>query len=257
VIGVFDSGIGGLSVLAAIADVLPHADLVYFADSAHLPYGERDETFIRDRVLTIGGHLADLGCTLLVVACNTATAAAIADLRATLPRIAVVGVEPGIKPAAAASKSGRIAVLATTSTARSERLADLIRRHASKVCVDIIACPGWATEVETLRLDAFVAGSELEAAIEAGADRIVLGCTHYSFLAGRLAPILAGRASLVDVATAVARQCQRLAAGGAHGDGRLTLLASARPEHLQAALMPLGLQRLAARLRGPARAVAA
>ena len=129
-IGVFDSGLGGLSVLAAITRALPAADLLYLADTAHLPYGDKSDAFIRDRVLRIGRHLVDRGCTLIVVACNTATAAAVAALRQSLPELPVVGVEPGVKPAASASKSGRIAVLATTSTAHSERLAQLIRRHA-------------------------------------------------------------------------------------------------------------------------------
>ena len=102
-IGVFDSGLGGLSVLAAIAAALPQADLVYLADTAHVPYGDKDDAFIRDRVLRIGRHLDEVqGCRQLVVACNTATAAAVASLRAALPQISVIGIEPGIKPAASA-----------------------------------------------------------------------------------------------------------------------------------------------------------
>ena len=134
-IGVFDSGLGGLSVLAAIARALPRADLVYLADTAHLPYGDKDDAYIRSRVLRIGSHLVEQGCRVIVVACNTATAAAVAAFRETFPGLAVVGVEPGVKPAAALSRSGRIAVLATESTARSERLAELIRRHAGSVQV--------------------------------------------------------------------------------------------------------------------------
>lgn len=117
-IGVFDSGIGGLSVLSAIARALPQADLLYLADSAHLPYGSKSDDFIRGRVLAIGRHLAELGCGTIVVACNTATAAAVRALRDALPEIPVVGVEPGIKPVAAASKSRRIAVLATATPQR-------------------------------------------------------------------------------------------------------------------------------------------
>lgn len=255
-IGVFDSGIGGLSVLAAIAKALPRADLVYLADTAHVPYGDKDDAFIRRRVLTIGGHLVDQGCTVIVVACNTATAAAVAAFREAFPGTPVVGVEPGVKPAAAASKSGRIAVLATASTARSERLARLIRQHAGNVQVDIEACPGWATRVESLHLDdpAFAAEARRHLAplLAAGADHIVLGCTHYAFLAPVLEPIVAGRAQLVDVADAVARQCVRLAGASALGTGRLTLLATAHPERLQAALPALGLHWLSARLAGPA-----
>lgn len=256
-IGVFDSGLGGLSVLAAIAAALPQADLVYLADTAHVPYGDKDDAFIRDRVLRIGRHLVEVqGCRQLVVACNTATAAAVASLRAALPQISVIGIEPGIKPAASASRSGRIAVLATESTARSERLAGLIRQHAGDVEVDILACPGWATRVETLKLDdaafAEAARRHLEPVLAAGADRIVLGCTHYAFLAPVLRPIVQGRAELVDVADAVARQCLRLAGESAHRCGGLTLLATASPERLDRALNVLGLDALAGRLSRPA-----
>lgn len=255
-IGVFDSGLGGLSVLAAIARALPRADLVYLADTAHVPYGDKDDAFIRGRVLAIAGHLLERGCTLIVVACNTATAAAIAAFREACPGVPVVGVEPGIKPAAAASPARHIAVLATESTARSERLARLVRLHADGVRVDIAPCPGWATRVETLLLDGpeFIAEARrrIEPLLAAGADRIVLGCTHYAFLAPVLRPIVAGRAELVDVADAVARQCLRLAGPAAHGNGRLTLLATARPERLQAALPALGLHALLPRIATPA-----
>ena len=262
-IGVFDSGLGGLSVLSAIAHALPRADLVYLADTAHVPYGPRDDAFIRGRVLAIGQLLVARGCTLIVVACNTATAAAVAALREALPEVPVVGVEPGVKPAALSSHSGRIAVLATESTARSERLARLIATHAGEVTVDVLPCPGWATRVETLRLDepGFVAEftaearRHLETTLAAGCDCVVLGCTHYAFLAEHLAPLIAGRAELVDVAAAVARQCERLAGPAGEGQGRLALLATARPERLEAALSALGLTHLATRLIGPAEAV--
>jgi glutamate racemase len=254
-IGVFDSGLGGLSVLAAIAGTLPRADLVYLADTAHVPYGSRGQDFIRGRVLAIGDHLVGLGCSMLVVACNTATAAAVAELRQRHPGLPVVGVEPGVKPAAAASPARRIAVLATESTARSERLARLIRDHAQGVQVLVRACPGWATRVEMLQFEAAEFRAEIAATVlpllEAGADRLVLGCTHYSFLVPVLAPLVAGRAELVDVAAAVARQARRLKDGD-HGGGRLRLLATAQPERLQAALPRLGLAALAARNSEPA-----
>ncbi len=260
-IGIFDSGIGGLSVLAAIARALPHADLVYLADTAHLPYGDKDDAYIRRRVLTIGNHLVDQGCGVIVVACNTATAAAVEAFRETFPNLPVVGVEPGVKPAAARSRSGRIAVLATLSTARSERLAQLIRQHAGSVQVEVEACPGWATRVETLSLDDpdFVeeARGHLTPLLATGVDQIVLGCTHYAFLSPVLEPIVAHQATLVDVADAVARQCVRLAGTDALGGGRLTLLATAQPEKLQAALPVLGLRWLDDRLHSAARLVIA
>lgn len=254
-IGIFDSGIGGLSVLAAIARSLPTADLTYVADTAHVPYGPRSDAFIQGRVLAIGHYLASQGCGLIVVACNTATAAAVQMLRAELPHIPIVGVEPGVKPAARMSRSRHIAVLATESTARSERLARLIRDHADGVEVMVEPCPGWATRVETRELESpdFIAEVEekMERLLAAGVDQLVLGCTHYSFLTPLLAPRIAGRAELVDVAEAVARQAQRLAGPASRGHGRLRLLATARPEQLHHSLPPLGLAWLAARSPGP------
>jgi glutamate racemase len=250
-IGVFDSGLGGLSVLTAVAHALPRADLVYLADSAHVPYGDKSHDFITGRVLAIGRHLAASGCDLLVVACNTATTAAIQALRTDLPDVPVVGVEPGVKPAAQSSVARRIAVLATEATAQSRRLAQLIETHAAHAHVDVVPCPGWATHVETLQPDTQQFRREVAAKIEplltAGADRIVLGCTHYAFLAPIIAPLLQGRAELVEVAAAVARQVQRLG-GSRDGQARLYLKATARPERLAAALPALGLHALAARI---------
>lgn len=250
-IGVFDSGLGGLSVLAAVAHALPRADLVYLADTAHVPYGDKPDGFIAGRVLAIGRHLADSGCDLLVVACNTATTAAIQTLRDTLPHIPVVGVEPGVKPAAQSSRSRHIAVLATEATAQSRRLAQLIERHADGARVDIVPCPGWASHVETLQPDTPAFRAEVERTIrpllDAGVDRIVLGCTHYAFLGPLMAPLLAGRAELVDVATAVARQVVRLG-GARERQARLHLRATAHPERLRAALPALGLGALAGRV---------
>lgn len=257
-IGVFDSGVGGLSVLQALRHELPHERFIYLADSGNAPYGDsRGDAFVQMRSRSVMQHLSEHhDIKALVIACNTATAAAVAALREALPDVRVVGIEPGIKPAAAASQSGRIAVLATESTARSERLARLIRQHAKGTHVDVLACPGWATRVETLKLDdpgfAEAAAVLLEPALAAGADQVVLGCTHYAFLAPVLEPIVAGRAVLVDVAEAVARQCLRLAGEAAHRHGRLVLQATASPDRLQRALAVLNLGPLAARLSGPA-----
>jgi glutamate racemase len=253
VIGVFDSGLGGLSVLAAIARALPQANLTYLADTAHVPYGDKHDDFIRGRVLAIGNHLVEQGCRLLVVACNTATAHAVTELRHQHPGVPVVGIEPGVKPAAHSTRTGHIAVLATEATARSQKLHRLIETHAAHVTVHVQPCPGWATRVETLKLD----GPEFEAEvrtkvqplIDAGVDRVVLGCTHYAFLTPILEPIVQGRAELVDVADAVARQVMRLG-GESVGNARLRLCATARPERLHAALPALGLGWLAERAAG-------
>ena len=258
-IGVFDSGLGGLSVLAAIARALPQAELIYLADTAHVPYGARSNIFIRERVLAIGQHLVTLGCDILVVACNTATAAAVEALRQQHPQIPVVGIEPGIKPAAASSRTRRIAVLTTESTARSERLRKLIRDHAGSVAVDVEACPGWATRVEMLEFNSPAFAAEVAAKItpllDGDIDRLVLGCTHYSFLAPLLDPLIDGRAELVDVADAVARQVTRISGTRTHGNAQLHLLATASPERLRSALPRLGLDWLAARAIDAARLV--
>ena len=251
-IGVFDSGLGGLSVLDALVAALPQADFRYYADTAHVPYGNKSEAEIQRRVLAIGHELANMGCGLLVMACNTATAAAAEALRSAHPGIPVVGVEPGIKPAAQGTTTGRIAVLATESTAKSNRLHKLILEHAANVEVLVEPCPGWATHVEMLRLDDPELAADVRARVEPllarDADRIVLGCTQYSFLAPMLREVIADRAELVDVADAVARQARRLAGHLAPGSGRVHLHASARPERLHAALPRLGLSHIAQRV---------
>lgn len=249
-IGVFDSGFGGLSVLDAIAQRLPRADLAYLADTAHVPYGEKSDDFITGRVLAIGQHLAAQGCDLIVVACNTATTTAIQALRDHLSGIPIVGVEPGVKPAGQTSHTGRIAVLATEATVQSKRLAHLIATHAAHVRVDVVPCPGWATHVETLQpftgeFRAEVA-DKIRPLLAAGVDRIVLGCTHYAFLKPIIQPLLDKHVELVDVAEAVARQVVRLG-GERHGSGKLILQATARPQRLQVALPMLGLTTLAER----------
>lgn len=253
-IGVFDSGLGGLSVLSAIAHELPRADLTYLADSAHLPYGSKPDLFITGRVLAIGRHLADAGCTMLVVACNTATTTAIQALRQDLPHIPVVGVEPGVKPAVQSSLTRHIAVLATEATAKSTRLHQLVAHHANGAKVEIVSCPGWATHVETLQpvTPAFrsTIADRIIPLLDAGVDRLVLGCTHYAFLAPVIQPLIAGRAELIDVAAAVARQVVRLAPAAA-GEARLNLQATAAPARLRAALSALGLQTLVARAGHP------
>jgi len=267
-IGVFDSGLGGLSVLAALIETLPRADFIYFADSAHVPYGDKSETYIQARVLAIGAELVQSGCTLLVVACNTATATAVEALREKHPSIPVVGVEPGIKPAAQSSITRRIGVLATEATANSARLNALIKKHAGDVDVFVEPCPGWATQVERLDLDNIAdIRQHVWPLLDLGVDRLVLGCTHYSFLTPMLREAIQAHAaakasqgiaqslnaglnvSLIDVADAVARQTQRLAGSLTEGHGKLILRASAHPEKLHAALTKLHLSHLAARVR--------
>lgn len=256
VIGVFDSGLGGLSVLGALAEICPAADLIYAADTAHVPYGNKTPDQIRARVLAMGQALIEQGCTTLVVACNTATAEAIEALRTAYPAIPVVGVEPGIKPAALSTQSGHIAVLATAATARSQRLAQLIARHAPHKTVHIIPCHGWATEVEALNLNAASivqeVNEQLLPLVCGGVDQVVLGCTHYDFLKPMLNRLIGGQAHLVGVADAVARQaCKVSGAAAQSGNGNIRLMATANPERLTTALSTLGLHNLTALLAAP------
>ena len=215
-IGVFDSGVGGLSVLQAIRSRLPHAEMIYAADTGHAPYGDRSEDHVCDRARRIAGFLHEQGAGLLVVACNTATAAAVATLRAQWPALPIVGVEPGIKPAVALSRAGRIGVLATTATLASEKFRRLAQAHAGNAVLVLQACPGLATAIEAEDVD----GAALDALVarhavplrDAGVDVAVLGCTHYVFARERFERELPG-VHLLDTGDAVARQTARLAAG--------------------------------------------
>ena len=212
-IAVFDSGLGGLTVLRALRGRLPQEDYFYFADTRFLPYGDRPEAFLKERGVLIAEALAERGAKALVIACNTATAAAAEAIRAATA-LPIVALEPGVKPAAALTKSGVIGVLATTRTLQSERFQRLVGNHANHLQVVVQACPGLAEAIETqgphspavaALLDAFVA--PLAAA---GADVVVLGCTHYPWVAEAIARRMPAGVTLLDTGEPVARQLERL-----------------------------------------------
>lgn len=212
-IGIFDSGLGGLSVLRAIRAQLPHEALLYVADSLHAPYGLRDNAFISERTLAIGEWLVSQGAKALVVACNTATAESIALARGRLS-IPIIGVEPGIKPAAGLSASRIAGVLATQVTLRSERFRSLIERYAADC--RFICQPGHGLveavercEIDTPELRALLA-RYIEPMLAAGADTLVLGCTHYPFLDAAIRDIAGPSLTLVDTSVAIARQLERV-----------------------------------------------
>jgi len=213
-IGVFDSGVGGLGVLAEIRALLPHEDLVYVADQAFAPYGERDLSSVRQRAFAIVGYLIDAGATMVVVACNSASAAALRELRERFPGTVFVGMEPAVKPAVGATKHGTIGVLATDATFQGELFASVVDRHARNVAVVARACPGLAAAIED--------GTDAEGLVRQyttdvvgrGADTIVLGCTHYSFVSDRIRAVAGEGVRVIDPAPAVARQVARL-----RGDG--------------------------------------
>lgn len=222
-IGVFDSGVGGLSVLRELQCALPHESFIYVADSGHCPYGGRSSEVIIARATSITEFLIAQGAKLVVVACNSATVAAAEHLRAHYP-LSFVGMEPAVKPAVAATRSGVVGVLSTAVTAAGERLQRLIRQHAQGVQVLTQPCPGLVERVEAGDLD----GPQTRELVQrytapllaAGADTLVLGCTHYPFLRPLIAELAGPQVSLIDTGAAVARrtaslldQEQRLAAG--------------------------------------------
>ncbi|MGE5470664.1 MAG: glutamate racemase [Bacteroidota bacterium] len=239
-IAVFDSGLGGLTVLRVLRARLPQEDFFYFADTRFLPYGERPESFLRERGVLIAEALERHGAKALVIACNTATAAAAEAIRAAI-EIPVVALEPGVKPAVALSRSGVIGVLATTRTLASERFQRLVGNHANRHRVVAQPCPGLADAIETLGPDSPRVASLLDAFVAplaaAGADVVVLGCTHYPWVAEAIARRMPAGAALLDTGEPVARQLERLLAAGnllGGGQGRLTLATSGAPATVMA-----------------------
>ena len=211
-VGVFDSGIGGLSVLQAIHELLPAEDLIYVADTAHLPYGDKPPETVRARAAVMAHFLASQNAKAIVAACNTATAHAIDSLR-TGCAIPIIGVEPGVKPAALSSQTGVIGILATTATTESTRFSDLMRRHGQGARFVVQPCPGLAEAIETgnLRSDDLreMIRARVAPLIDAGVDTIVLGCTHYSFVSQLIQSIAGPSVNIVDTGMAVARQLAR------------------------------------------------
>lgn len=223
-IGVFDSGIGGLSVLKELLKLLPDESYAYYADTAHCPYGEKSKDYIIDRARFITSFLLEKGADMIVVACNTATAAAIKTLRNEWPDVPFVGIEPAVKPAALTSDSGVIGVLATAGTLKGSNYLDLREKYSDSVTVVEHVGSGFVELVERGVLE----GQEAEAVVEksvrplleAGADNIVLGCTHYPFLEKAIRAVAGPSVHIVNPAPAVAAQAFRLYhPAGREGDG--------------------------------------
>lgn len=221
-IGVFDSGLGGLSVAIEVRKHLPGERLLYAADSRYCPYGTRTPEEIRWRTLLVASALVERGAKLLIVACNTATAVALEELRARFS-IPVIGLEPAVKPAVALSKTRRIAVLATPRTAGSERLRRLIERFGRDAEVRAVPAPGLVELVEAGKLngDARAAVRPLiEPLVRDGVDTVVLGCTHYPFLRDAIRAVGGEGLTLVDSGEAIARRAKALLdLHDAHADG--------------------------------------
>jgi len=211
-IGVFDSGVGGLSVLRHIRQLLPNERLIYVADSGHVPYGDKSREYIEERSLTISRFLQQQGADAIVIACNTASAAAAATLRSQF-NIPVIAMEPAVKPAVAASRNGIVGVLATTGTLASARFAALLERYAGNVEIITQGCPGLVEQVEMGELNSPNTRALIERytrpLLARGADTLILGCTHYPFLSSLITDVVGSNIALIDTGAAVARQLQR------------------------------------------------
>jgi glutamate racemase len=212
-VGIFDSGVGGLSVFREIRAALPSESIYYVADSGNAPWGDKTLDFVRERGLKIARFLVSRGVKAIVIGSNTGTAGSAVALRSNLA-IPVIGIEPGVKPAVAATKSGVVGALVPAAMGSSDRMASLLDRFSTDVKVITQPVPGLVEHVEAADLD----GPELRALvegyvrplIEAGADTIVLGSTHYVFLKPIIADVAGPNVTLIETGSAVARQLARV-----------------------------------------------
>jgi glutamate racemase len=222
-VGVFDSGVGGLSVAREIRRALPGEPLLYVADTAYVPYGDRGEDEVRARTLAIGEWMQAQGAKVMVVACNTASGASLELLRERLT-IPVIGLEPALKPAVRETRNGRVGVMATSGTLRSARFQRLVDNYADGVHVVRDPCPGLADLVEEGMLSGPELARQMETYVaplrEAGVDTVVLGCTHYVFVRDAVRDALGPDVLLLDSGEAIARRTRQiLTEAGALADG--------------------------------------
>ena len=254
-IGIFDSGVGGLSVLRHVHAQLPHEHLIYFADSGHAPYGDREEEWVIQRSLAVAAFLFGQGVKALVVACNTATVAAIKAIRTQWPGVPIVGVEPGLKPGAAATRSGKVGVLATDRTLHGEKFLSLRDQVTAATQAEFLLqpCIGLVDQIELGQLGSAGTMALLEQYVvpllDRGADTLVLGCTHYPLVQVSIERVVRrytdDMVTLIDTGDAVARQLARLLEassllrGADDQPSRLTGFTSASREALRAAFNTL------------------
>jgi glutamate racemase len=213
-IGIFDSGVGGLSVLREIRVQLPSESVLYFADQSHVPYGSRGVEEVRTFSEEICRFLLGLGAKLIVVACNTASAAALQHLRRSFPATSFVGMEPAVKPAAESTHTGVVGILATPATFQGALYASVVERFGSGVTILQNTCPGLVGQIEKGELDTPATWEILEKALrpmlKAGIDTVVMGCTHYPFVISLISQIVGPEVRVIDPAPAVVRQTTRL-----------------------------------------------
>lgn len=213
-IGVYDSGVGGLSVLRALHSQLPFETTLYFADQAKVPYGERPVEEVRQLAEGVTRMMMDQGVKLIVIACNTASAAALKHLRALYPDFPFVGMEPAVKPAAEQTLSGKVGVLATPSTFQGELYASVVERFAKDVRIFEATCPGLVKQIERGYLNTFLTRRILQQALQPmlaeGVDTLVMGCTHFPFVIPLIQQIAGDGVRVIDPAPAIARQTERV-----------------------------------------------
>lgn len=240
-IGIFDSGVGGLTVLRQIQTIMPHENLIYFADQAHVPYGPRPDGEVQRFSLEISRFLMKNGAKMIVVACNTASAAALDYLRRAMVKIAFVGMEPAIKPGAGETQNGRVGVLATVGTFDSQRYASLMTRFAKKITVFEDPCLGLVEQIEAGELDSpetkRILGKALIPMSRENVDTLILGCTHYPFVLPLIKRLAGPGVNVIDPAPAVARQTLRVLEERnlqirSDSQGTLTAFTSGDPEIL-------------------------
>jgi glutamate racemase len=217
-IGIFDSGVGGLSVLRAIRAQMPNESVIYFGDQGHIPYGPRPMEQIRDFSEAITNFLLERDAKIIVVACNTASAAALAYLRERFPEVKFVGMEPAVKPAAERTQTGRVGVLATPATFQGALYASVVERFANGVGLFQNTCIGLVQQIEQGNLNGAETRKILEDALhpmlEKNIDTVVLGCTHYPFVIPLIQEIVGENVRVIDPAPSVAKQAQRLLEAG-------------------------------------------
>ncbi len=246
-IGIFDSGVGGLSVLRAIRAQMPDEAVIYFGDQEHIPYGPRPMAQIRNFSEAISNFLLEQNAKIIVVACNTASAAALKTLREKLPDAQFVGMEPAVKPAAEHTKTGKVGVLATPATFQGALYASVVERFASGVELFQNTCCGLVQQIEQGNLDGTETRRILEDALlpmlAKNIDTVVLGCTHYPFVIPLIQRIVGDQVRVIDPAPSVAKQVRRvLEAKGMKGEsearGSIRIFTSGDPEELKS-LLPM------------------
>lgn len=242
-IGIFDSGTGGMSVYREIRKVLPREKYVYFSDNAHCPYGDKSAEYVRDRGRFITRFLLDKGADVIVIACNTATAAAVSALRAEFPDTPFIGMEPAVKPAALGTRSGVIGVLATAGTLKGSKYLTTKGKFEDNVRIVEAVGRGFVELVEAGQLEGphteDVVKASLQPLLDAGADTVVLGCTHYPFLKDVISRIAGEEVRVIDPAPSVARHLvdvmeeRKLIRGDAAGEQDIELVSSGDPAPLE------------------------